>query len=64
MNPNLWLTFLFSSVIETSIQYKTKITSDSFLGSMKNEININLKMCILFAQLIDVFKARNNRISK
>ena len=30
------------------------------LGSMKNEININLQMCILFARLINAFKARNN----
>ena len=38
--------------------FKTKITSN--LGSMKNEININLQMCILFVRLIDAFKARNN----
>ena len=30
---------------------------------MKKEIYINLQMCILFAQLIDDFKARNSRIS-
>jgi len=48
-NPDLWRTFQFPSVFVTSI-IKIKQTLHQVSSTIKKQLNISLKMCILFAR--------------